>query len=150
MRRPTHLLSLTALALFAAPGALACEDPADSVTALREAAPRVAQPGDVVLELDAKSMETFTTPARDGLGFDNSYATFDVKRVVVGKFNGRKATIMLTYNSCWDLGLSKSAPVYLLAGPEKMNVDGTKYLPTRVMTAAEIRSQFLSDQKAGN
>lgn len=135
-------IAMLALAsLIAAPLALACENPNDTVSALRDVIPKAIQPGDVVLELDVASMKAFVgEPQIEGAegyrtAFVNSYATFDVKRVVAGAFEGNKATILLGNSTCWRL--RSPTATYLMAGPEEANEDGTRFLPTRGMTAAE-------------
>src|SRR5690349_8417909 len=89
-----RIAMLAAASLIAAPFALACENPHDTVSALRDVIPKTVEPGDFVLELDVSSMKAFEgAPLVEGAGgartaFVNSYATFDVKRVVAGKYDG--------------------------------------------------------------
>jgi hypothetical protein len=136
-----RIAMLAAASLVASPFALACENPDDTVSALRDVIPKTVQPGDFVLELDVASMKAFEGAPQewgaDGhrITFVNSYATFDVKRVVAGKFGGAKATILLGNSTCWRL--RSPTANYLLAGPEMVGEDGTRFLPTRGMTAAE-------------
>lgn len=132
---------LAAASLIAAPFALACENPYDTVSALRDVIPKTVEPGDFVLELDVASMKAFEgkpqVEGADGYrtAFVNSYATFDVKSVVAGAFHGDKATILLGNSTCWRL--RSPTATYLMAGPEEVNEDGTRFLPIRGLTAVE-------------
>lgn len=154
MRLSAGVIALSAVALVASPTALACENPDDNMTALREAPPPAIEPGEFVLEIDVESIEfseaapTSVAVGEHTIAFDNRYATFDVKRVVAGGFEGRKATIGLMLSSCWSLGAPTGS--YLVATPAKVAPDGTVYLPVRPITWGELRNANAQDQQDAN
>ena len=154
MRLSAQIVSLAAIALAASPTAFACENPDDNMSALREVPPTSTEPDEFVLEIDVDSIQlseaapTSVTVGDHTLTFDNSYATFDVKRVVSGSFEGSKATIGLLLSSCWSLGAPTGS--YLVAMPAKAAPDGTFYLPVRPISWGELRAQREASKQGAN
>ena len=154
MRLSAQIMSLTAIALATSPSAFACENPDENMSALREAPPISIEPDEFVLEIDVDSIQlseaapTSVTVGEHTLTFDNSYATFDIKRVVSGRFEGSRATIGLLLSSCWSLGAPTGS--YLVAMPAKAVPDGTLYLPVRPITWGELRAQRELSKQGAN
>jgi len=140
MALKTQLGILLLASLCCAQTALACEDPDNTVFATRTQASKVVAPGDILLELDVDSMVEFAAPReldRNGNAsdFPQYFARFTVLRVLVGAYELKHATIMLSDSNCWNLGVGR----FLLAGPPE-DFKGIAYLPARVLTFSELRA----------
>lgn len=155
-----------AVALGAAPAALACEDPRNIIIALRETVPETVEPGEVVLEVDRASMETIKAreevivfdkpavrypsgePGPSEFRYDISYATFRVVRVVQGEFADALARIEV---SLWSTCKFISGPEgRFLVGRPTVDSEGIHYVAAHWLTAAEYDQQYERYQKAHN
>jgi hypothetical protein len=156
VRLPVSAAVMAVLALLASPGALACEDPDNVTITLRDTPPDFFEAGEIVLELDANSWSVIERPPLvvEGQGheliFDRTFASYKVVRVLAGQYTEPTARVLMTYDSCHDLGGGMSGPSYLVVRDVVEEEDGFIFLRPRPITGKELRLQWEAEQKADN
>jgi len=148
-------IAAVAATVLAAPVTLACENPDNITISLRDAPPENVEPGVIVLELDAGSMQvierkpTIIKEQEFSLQLDNRLASYNVVRVLVGPYSEPTARVSMYTDSCHELGGGTSGFSYLVAR-SVVEEGGFTFLEPRPITGAELRAKWDKTPEAAN
>lgn len=154
MRSNLSGLVVAALALVAAPAALACEDPDNIYYVLRSASPASVGPGEFVLQVDVASRRDVTeAPTIYKIGdnefqLSNTFAVYDVMRVHSGSFADTQVRIPTMMTSCTGFATAEDASYFV--GHWRVEPDGGRALMVKSITRGELLAEQPANQKAAN